>query len=129
VFGGSLLSAIDLFLVIVVLWLQALHSETFEYVTNLRVLSLAGNNIKFLYDKAFHGLSHLLSLSLAHNHLNYLPENVFSPLAENRFRFRFRSLRCGTISLGDLCLEFGIWLLRNVVCTILLLFLFYFLLI
>ena len=60
---------------------QALHSETFIYVNNLRVLNLAGNLIEFLYDRAFDGLSNLLSLSLANNRINYLPENVFSSLA------------------------------------------------
>jgi len=49
---------------------QSLHSETFVYVNNLRVLSLSGNTIQFLYDRAFDGLHNLLSLSLAHNHIN-----------------------------------------------------------
>jgi len=59
---------------------QALHSETFVYVNNLRVLNLEGNLVEFVYDRAFDGLTNLLSLSLADNRVNYLPENVFSAL-------------------------------------------------
>lgn len=75
-------------------------------MNNLRVLSLSGNVIQFLYDRVFDGLSNLITLSLANNRINYLPENVFSPLSnltdlmlqQNRLEFWLRTF-CGLIFL------------------------------
>jgi len=91
---------------------QALHSDTFIYVNNLRELNVAGNVIEFLYDRAFDGLSNLLSLSLANNHINYLPENVFLPLVnlsdlmlhDNRLEFVWPRTFVGLTSLKRLTL-------------------------
>ena len=78
----------------------------------MRVLTLTGNGVQFVYDRAFDGLYSLLSLSLAHNHINFLPEDVFSPLVNltdlllhhNRLEFVWPRTFVGLRSLRRLTL-------------------------
>nr|XP_004568977.2 leucine-rich repeat-containing protein 19 isoform X1 [Maylandia zebra] len=61
-------------------WITAIPAKYFSVVPNLRVLSLARNNISSLHPQAFSDLEVLTELDLTHNLLTSLPAQLISGL-------------------------------------------------
>ncbi|XP_045456025.1 protein toll-like [Melitaea cinxia] len=58
-------------------FIENIPAELFRNTTNLKKLSLQGNNIKYLPNNTFKGLK-LIYLNLSHNKISYLNSDVFS---------------------------------------------------
>ena len=80
--------------------IRSIAPDTFLYNRELRILTIEGNGLMFMYDGAFDGLTGLLSLSLVDNKLSHIGSHLFYDL-ENLYSMYLTNNSLGYIGRND----------------------------